>query len=76
MFYTITNINVFTATSYLTDLNNAKCGFAWLDGFEETIFFESKGPFEVILLSESFTHQCSEELESHSNGRYPKVVGQ
>jgi hypothetical protein len=76
VFYTITNINVFTATGYLTDLNNDECGFAWLDGFEETIFFESKGPFEVILLSESLTHQCSEELDSHSNGRYPKVVGQ
>lgn len=76
VFYTITDINVFQATGYLTDMNNARCGFVWLDGFEETIFFESKGPFEVILLSESFTHQCSTELDRHSNNRYSKVVGQ
>jgi len=75
VFYTLTDINVFEATSYLTDLNNAKCGFASLDGFEETTFFESKGPFEVILLSESNRHGFSEEIASHFNG-YPKVVDQ
>jgi hypothetical protein len=51
--YNITNINAFTATGYLTDLNNDQCGFLWLDSFEETAFFDSKTPFEVILLSES-----------------------
>jgi len=70
VFYTLADINVFEATGYFADLNNAKCGFAWLDGFEEMTFFESKGPFEVILLSESLTHNISKVLRSHSSRHY------
>lgn len=33
------------------DRDGFKCGFVWLDGFEETTLFESTGPFQTILLS-------------------------
>jgi len=76
VFYNIADIDVFEATGYLTDLNNAKCGFASLDGFEETTFFESSGPFEVILLSELSSHRYSNKLNSPFNSSHPEVVGQ
>ncbi|KAL9573955.1 hypothetical protein ACKAV7_001899 [Fusarium commune] len=56
LFYRIFDIDVFRATGYLQDSNNRKCGFIWLDGFEETNFLESRGSFEIILLSEAYTH--------------------
>ncbi|KAM5387017.1 hypothetical protein ACJZ2D_000310 [Fusarium nematophilum] len=44
LFYRISDIDVFMATGYLADSNHVKCGFVWLDGFEETTFFESQSP--------------------------------
>lgn len=78
VFYKIKNIDVFAATSYLVDRNKNKCGFVWLDGFEETTFFESDGPFNFILLSESDKNPHSMDLddEFESNGRYPRKVDQ
>ena len=76
VFYTITDIDVFEATGYLADLNNAKCGFAWLDSFEETTFFESKGPFEVILLSEACAHDAYQKFDGDFNLDYPEVINQ
>lgn len=79
VFYNITNIDVFEATGYLTDLDNVQCGFALLDGFEETTFFESKGPFEVILLSESCIlglNRYSVKFDSHSKRRYSNASDQ
>jgi len=76
VFYTLTDIDVFAATGYLVDRNNTKCGFVWLDGFEETTFFESKGSFHVILLSESDRNPHSVDLDRQSNDRYPEKADQ
>ncbi|KAH6981686.1 heterokaryon incompatibility protein-domain-containing protein [Ilyonectria sp. MPI-CAGE-AT-0026] len=65
LFYGISDIDVFMATGYLADSNNNKCGCVWLDGFEETTFFESQGPFEVIILSESCSRPYTEAFEIH-----------
>jgi hypothetical protein len=52
-FYTIQDIDVFKGTGSLCDNAGAICGGVYMDGFEETRFFESRGNFEFILLSES-----------------------
>lgn len=44
---------MFHGAGYFTDVNNVKCGFVTLNDLEGTTFFESKDPFEVILLSET-----------------------
>lgn len=75
LFYTISDIDVFMATGYLADSNNDKCGRVWLDGFEETSYFESQGPFEVILLSESYSHPFAEKLEHQPECSYNRVTG-
>jgi len=77
VFYTLTDIDVFEATGYFADRSNAICGFVWLDGFKETTFFEAKGPFEAILLSESYRFRFSEQLNRRlKNDHYPKKAGQ
>ncbi|KAF5599432.1 hypothetical protein FPANT_3409 [Fusarium pseudoanthophilum] len=53
LFYRIFDIDVFKGTGFLEDTNCKRCGFVFLDGFEETGFFESHGSFEIILLSEA-----------------------
>ncbi|KAH7128140.1 heterokaryon incompatibility protein-domain-containing protein [Dendryphion nanum] len=52
LFYKIGNIDVFKAHGDILAEGGTVCGQMWLDGFEETTFFESEGMFEVILLSE------------------------
>ncbi|CEI41861.1 unnamed protein product [Fusarium venenatum] len=61
LYYKIVDIGVFTAVAHPEDSNKATCGFVSLDGFEETTFFETPGPFEIILLSEA----RSEQIEDH-----------
>ncbi|KAH7018965.1 heterokaryon incompatibility protein-domain-containing protein [Ilyonectria destructans] len=75
LFYSISDIDVFMATGYLADSNNNKCGWVWLDGFEETTYFESQGPFEVILLSESCSRPYTEKFEIHLQHPYNGVTG-
>lgn len=53
VFVKVTDINVFTPSAKLVDRRGAVCGRIVLDGFEDTTFFESEGPFEAILLSEA-----------------------
>ncbi|KAJ3523374.1 hypothetical protein NM208_g12478 [Fusarium decemcellulare] len=74
----IFDIDVFKATGYLADSNNTKCGFVWLDGFEETTFFESPGVFEIILLSEAFSFPRPLYQERHIEWRdaYPLAKNQ
>lgn len=74
-FYTISDMDVFNATGDLVDSNGERCGFVWLDGFEETTYFESQTHFEVILLSEP-QFVVRQELESCSTSSYPKVNGE
>lgn len=76
LFYNISDIDVFMATGHLADSNNNKCGRVWLDGFEETTYFESQGPFEVILLSESYSHSFTRKLETHPQRSYNRVTGE
>lgn len=52
MFCRISDVDVFMATACLTDSNHKKCGVVWLDGFEETTFFQIQSQFEIILISE------------------------
>ncbi|KAH6959507.1 heterokaryon incompatibility protein-domain-containing protein [Fusarium avenaceum] len=75
LFYRIFDINVFSGTAYLEDSKKARCGFVYLDGFEETTFFESQGPFEVILLSEARSQQMSHH-DFKWRDPYPLAAGQ
>jgi hypothetical protein len=76
LFYRIFDIDVFRATGYLQDSNHKKCGFAWLDGFGETEFFESRGFFEIILLSETSEPISLANHWVQENDPYPLAVGQ
>ncbi|KAM0083924.1 hypothetical protein ACKRZS_003869 [Fusarium odoratissimum] len=76
LFYRIFDIDVFRATGYLQDSNNRKCGFVWLDGFEETNFFESHGSFEIILLSEAYKHSFVGYDGVQWQDPYPLAEGQ
>ncbi|KAH7180230.1 hypothetical protein DER46DRAFT_619788 [Fusarium sp. MPI-SDFR-AT-0072] len=76
LFYRIFDIDVFRATGYLQDSNNRKCGFIWLDGFEETNFFESCGSFEIILLSEAYTYPFVDYDGVQWQDPYPLAEGQ
>jgi hypothetical protein len=50
-FYKLGEINVFAGTCSLIGIDGKECGRMSLDGFEETTFFNSQAPFEVVLLS-------------------------
>ncbi|RSL91042.1 hypothetical protein CDV31_015563 [Fusarium ambrosium] len=68
VFYTISDICVFDAMADLIDCNGTKCGSVWIDGFEETTYFESQSCFEFILLSESgpdSTHPFDDRIMAH-----------
>ncbi|KND88387.1 hypothetical protein TOPH_07027 [Tolypocladium ophioglossoides CBS 100239] len=52
-FYKLADVNVLLGSCTLRDRHGTKCGIMMLDGFEESPLFDSAGPFEVILLSES-----------------------
>ncbi|KAK5654331.1 hypothetical protein OQA88_7509 [Cercophora sp. LCS_1] len=45
-------MDVFLASADITRDEGVGCGRVWMDGFEEMPFFESRGPYEFILLSE------------------------
>jgi hypothetical protein len=48
------NIDIFRPTGTLADRKGGRCGAVWLDGFEETTFFDAEGLiYEIILISES-----------------------
>ncbi|KAF4501783.1 hypothetical protein FAGAP_2030 [Fusarium agapanthi] len=76
LFYRIFDIDVFRSNGYLQDSNDKKCGFVWLDGFEETEFFESGGSFEIILLSEAYGHLFVDQREVQWQNPYPLSSGQ
>ncbi|KAM0428004.1 hypothetical protein ACHAQK_011814 [Fusarium lateritium] len=76
LFYHISDVDVFRGTGYLTDLNQTKCAFVYLDGFEETTFFDSQDPFEVILLSETYSHSFTENENEEWQNRYSLAAGQ
>ncbi|KAF5980922.1 hypothetical protein FCOIX_4568 [Fusarium coicis] len=76
LFYRIFDIDVFQAIGCLQDSNNKKCGFVWLDGFEETEFFDSGGSFEIILLSEAYGHSFVDQPGVKSQNPYPLSSGQ
>ncbi|KAI1027142.1 hypothetical protein LB504_007924 [Fusarium proliferatum] len=61
--YRLFDIDVFRATGCLQDSNNKKCGFVFLDGYEETDFFKLGDFFEIILLSET----CREAFANHTS---------
>ncbi|KAF4989058.1 hypothetical protein FGRMN_9388 [Fusarium graminum] len=77
LFYRISDINVFEGTGHLMDSNQKKCAFVYLDGFEETTFFDSRGPLEVILLSEAYSHvSLKNESDNEWQNNYPVASGQ
>ncbi|KAF5718556.1 hypothetical protein FMUND_5137 [Fusarium mundagurra] len=76
LFYRIFDLDVFRATGYLEDSNKKKCGYVWLDGFEETEFFESHDAFEIILLSEAIMHQSLDYGWVQWQDPYPLASGQ
>ncbi|KAG9505214.1 hypothetical protein J7337_002180 [Fusarium musae] len=76
LFYRIFDIDVFRAIGYLQGSNSKKCGYVWLDGFEETEFFESGGSFEIILLSEAYRDLFKGQREIQWLEPYPLSAGQ
>jgi hypothetical protein len=53
IFLKLQNIDEFYPRGDFVGKDGLRCGRLPLDGFDETTFWESEGPFEVILLSES-----------------------
>ena len=76
VFCTLRDTDVFAGTGYLAGMNDAICGYVWLDGFEETTFFQSGAPFEVILLSESYTPGHDKPWNLAEKGPYRRRTGQ
>ncbi|KAF5676552.1 hypothetical protein FHETE_2048 [Fusarium heterosporum] len=77
LFYGISDINVFEGTGHLMDSNQTKCALVYFDGFEETTFFDSRRPLEVILLSEAYSHaSLMNESENEWQNNYPTTPGQ
>jgi hypothetical protein len=52
-FYRLSDVNVFNPSGKLLDRHGSTCGGVLLDGFEQTTFFDSEQPLEVVVLSES-----------------------
>jgi len=52
VYLSISDFQVFHALAIIRDRFGKRCGRIWMDGFEETTFFESKSPLEFIILSE------------------------
>ncbi|KAF5631511.1 hypothetical protein F25303_9670 [Fusarium sp. NRRL 25303] len=76
LFYRISDVDVFRGTGCLQDSNNKKCGFVFLDGFDETEFFESCGPYEIILLSETSNPRFLDSRWVQWQDPYPLGSGQ
>jgi len=83
VYFTIEDIDVFDGVAAIADLYHARCGTIWLDGFEETTFFQEsdeKGKLilEFILLSEGASEpgrtSSFEPTRYHpaTNGNYQK----
>jgi hypothetical protein len=53
VYFTISDIQVFTAEAYVLDNQQKRCGSIYIDGYEDSTFFERDGTFEFIVLSES-----------------------
>jgi hypothetical protein len=53
VYYNISDFEVFKAEAYILDNQQTKCGSMYMDGYEDSTFFESKGPLEFIVLSEA-----------------------
>jgi hypothetical protein len=53
VYYTISELQVFTAEAYVLDNQEQRCGSIYIDGYEDSTFFEREGTFEFIVLSES-----------------------
>ena len=51
IFYKLGEIDVFMAEGHLIGKDGSDCGQILLDGFEETMLFDSQDPLEIILLS-------------------------
>jgi hypothetical protein len=52
VYLSISDVQVFDALAVIRDRFGKRCGQIWMDGFEESTFFEMKSPLEFILLSE------------------------
>jgi hypothetical protein len=53
VYFTISDFSVFIAEAYIFDRQGTRCGWTCMDGFEDSTFFETKGPLEFIVLSET-----------------------
>jgi hypothetical protein len=53
VYYTISDLEVFTAQAYILDNQQKRCGSIYIDGYEDSTFLEREGTFEFIVLSEA-----------------------
>lgn len=60
-FFRLGDVDVFDATASLFGQGNLLCRQTYLNGLEDSTFFECPGVFEVILLSESRFPICKRE---------------
>ena len=68
--FKIGEVDVFAATARLFDAKGGMCGVVTLDGLEDTKFFESQEPMEIILLSESkLPMPVTEDFDFDRNNR-------
>ena len=60
--YSLSMADIFGARAYIIDNRERRCGCVFLDGYEENIFFVRKGPFEFVVLSESYQDYTGNHL--------------
>jgi hypothetical protein len=73
VYYTISDLQVFTAEAYVLDSREKRCGSIYIDGYEDGTFFEREGAFEFIVLSEAWWDLLSGL--SLEDCEYPKDPG-
>ena len=64
------DIEAFKAQADIVDRNGTKCGWLWMDGFEDDEFFQTGLGYEFILLSDGEYKKCTacEYKDPHQNG--------
>jgi hypothetical protein len=67
IFMNLGPLDVFNHRATLVGQDDVEHGYVVFDGFEETTFFETKGPFEILVLSESNAEGRLVFFEEHWN---------
>lgn len=65
VYYTISDIDVFSATASLLDNQQVLCGSVKIDGYEDSPFGENGSTYEFIVLSEAVSAKSQPKIHGH-----------